>query len=84
MRRWQWTYNGFHGRATLAVMVPDDADDGDLLVVSRRVARRLNAAVCPVPGCTCGEEVAFPGEGWLDYVILEERGSEQRGRHPQD
>jgi len=78
-------YNGFHGRATITVRVPVDTRPGQTVTVSRAVARRVNAAVCGIAGCCCGEQVAheqYPDSA-LWSIDLPEDGQEMGGYYPQ-
>jgi hypothetical protein len=84
----RWTHNGFHGLANLAARVPADAQAGDEVRVSARVARSLNRAVCGMATCCCGEHVCgqvawYPPEDvWL--LTVPHDGDEQRGYYAQD
>jgi len=77
----EFIHNGFHGRTTIRLFVPAEAQSGDIVEVSPSVARRLNRAVCSRYGCQCGEAVAVEdGHGrWIiripdTYVV--------NGRYP--
>lgn len=61
MKRIELQHTGFHGTVRRSVMVPSDAQSGDEVEVSARVAKRLNDAVCGMSDCTCGERIAHPG-----------------------
>ncbi len=96
MKQWKWTHNGFHGFATIRLMVPDDAKAGDEVEVSERVARRLNRIACMPHDCMCGEDIATrlpvkpcaagrsmdPFDGTY-YVWLPEYGAVVSGNYPQ-
>lgn len=75
------TYNGFHGRRTITFRGKPDAHG--IVRVSRRVARRLNRAVCGISDCQCGEGVAEEETPQTYVVRLPEKGSEIPGYHPQ-
>jgi len=74
-------HHGFHGPTKLRVMVGEPAGiesreneygepigEWALYRVSRRVARRLNRAVCGIPTCCCGSSVAWTEDGDEYYV----------------
>lgn len=82
------THDGFHGMTTVRVQVPDNAQPGERVVVSPRVARRINRACCPGGGCRCGEQLAFQemyqwwvGPNW--YITLPTPGHYRLGNYPQ-
>lgn len=52
------TYNGFHGHCTFTVRVPNDAQPGDEIAISARVAKRINNLLCGISDCQCGEGIA--------------------------
>lgn len=59
MRKIELRHKGRHGLTKLAVMVPDDAESGQPIEVSERVAKRVNEAVCGIDECVCGDRIAW-------------------------
>ena len=58
------THQGYHGRTTVRFRPLGtrtiESEDGSIrnwYQISRRVARRLNGAVCGMMGCRCGERI---------------------------
>ena len=91
MKRWNWIYNGFHGRTHIRLMVCDGAEAGSCIRLSAAVAHRINRQVCGFHDCPCGEAVVhgwdapkdFPGASCAWIIELPEQGTEQRGQYPQ-
>ena len=82
MKRIEWTHDGFHGTTHISILVPNNAKPGDVVSVSRKVAKRINDIVCGITTCTCGEHAAS-----VDYygasVILPSHHGIQRGFYSQ-
>lgn len=69
-------HNGFHGYNSVSFQVPAGTQEGDVVHVSNRVAKRLNDAVCGCHDCTCGEAIADAhrdnnGDYWYTVEITE-------------
>ena len=59
MKITRWVHSGFHGMTNIAVMVPEDAEPGDQVQVSKQVAHRLDDAVCGINECSCGDRISY-------------------------
>ena len=89
------SHNGFHGRTDLryrphlgtvkVALIGSTVEE--CAVISPRVARRLNRAVCGVAGCKCGERVAIDLSyymGWVDTCwVVPIASGDVRGNYPQ-
>ena len=58
------THQGYHGRTTVRfrpvktrTVKSEDGSIRDWYQISRRVAQRLDGAVCSTTGCRCGERI---------------------------
>jgi len=56
-------HSGFHGHNSVVVRIPWIPKPGEAVEVSRRVARRVNAACCGLTSCECGEHIASATAG---------------------
>ncbi len=77
------TYNGFHGHTTFRLRVPDNAQSGDIIPLSRQTVQRINRLICGVSDCRCNEGLPVEGSDNNIQYRLTEPGIEIMGRYHQ-
>lgn len=88
-------HNGFHGRNSATIVVPDTAKPGDIVELSASVCNRLAKVACGVSSCLCGEGFEITGTRYMEdgtprqsrkdvgYFQIPAEGREVRGNYPQ-